>query len=507
MNDWMRSVADIPPGDDEDDDLAGISPELVLVDPDLARLVRERGPQPAAWEAETARRGLRLVPVRRVEDGAAPIVPRPVPTSSTGESPSPEGPGAPPASSDAPHASAPQPFETPRIPGTSAALTTPVEVVAAVEAPAVSPPPMRAVEAPAGAVVDYAPPASEREAREPDVEAPPASEPVAPEPRVVDAELARALAPEPPRGEIPPPLADPVRAAAVAERHAPPPLAQAVMPHPVARPAGTRPRTARGTGRSRRRWPAFLAVAVASAAVFGAYQVFGGSQDPAGKPRGTAAVGVPPHANATSGSKSTPKPKQATTSRPKPTPKKVAATTATPKPAGTPKKTTSKQRSRRRSRQGRRRRRRRSRRSRRRSRQGRRRRRRRSRRSRREAGDEAEDECEAEAEGEPEARRPGDSAYCDPPVRMGSGGRRDGLPRRAVQGRRPSPRAGYEGAGARARIDLALPGSRDAPDAGDVSLVRMADHAGRPGLAGDRPGEASGVVARSRDSLACRSCR
>ena len=343
MNDWMRSVADIPPGDDEDDDLAGISPELVLVDPDLARLVRERGPQPAAWEAETARRGLRLVPVRRVEDGAAPIVPRPVSTSSTGESPSPEGPGAPPASSDAPHASAPQPFETPRIPGTSAALTTPVEVVAAVEAPAVSPPPMRAVEAPAGAVVDYAPPASEREAREPDVEAPPASEPVAPEPRVVDAELARALAPEPPRGEIPPPLADPVRAAAVAERHAPPPLAQAVMPHPLARPAGMRPRTARGTGRSRRRWPAFLAVAVASAAVFGTYQVLGGSQDPAGKPRGTAAVGVPPHANATSGSKSTPKPKQATTSRPKPTPKKVAATTATPKPAGTPKKTTSKQ--------------------------------------------------------------------------------------------------------------------------------------------------------------------
>ena len=138
------------------------------------------------------------------------------------------------------------------------------------------------------------------------------------------------------------------------------------MPHPVARPvAGTRPRPARGMRRSRRRWPAFLlVVAVASAAVFGVYQVFGGSQDPAGNPRGTAAVGAPPHANATSGSKSTPKPKQATTSRPKPTPKKAAATTATPKPkqagtqkkattskqavetpkpAGTPKKTTSKQ--------------------------------------------------------------------------------------------------------------------------------------------------------------------
>ena len=85
------------------------------------------------------------------------------------------------------------------------------------------------------------------------------------------------------------------------------------MPHPVARPvAGTRPRPARGMRRSRRRWPAFLLlVAVASATVFGVYQVFGGSQDPAGNPRGTAAVGAPPHANATSGSKSTPKPKQA----------------------------------------------------------------------------------------------------------------------------------------------------------------------------------------------------
>ena len=120
------------------------------------------------------------------------------------------------------------------------------------------------------------------------------------------------------------------------------------MPHPVARPvAGTRPRPARGMRRSRRRWPAFLLlVAVASATVFGVYQVFGGSQDPAGNPRGTAAVGAPPHANATSGAKSTAKPKQASTSRPKPSPKKAAATSETPKPkqAGTPKKaTTSKQ--------------------------------------------------------------------------------------------------------------------------------------------------------------------
>jgi hypothetical protein len=176
----------------------------------------------------------------------------------------------------------------------------------------------------------------------------PAHVPDAPEPRIVDAELARALAPEPPRSEIPPPLADPVRASAVEERHAPPALAGAAMPHPVARPvAGTRPRPARGMRRSRRRWPAFfLVVAVASAIVFGVYQVFGGSQDPAGNPRGTAAVGAPPHANATSGARSTAKPKQASTSQLKPTPKKAAATSETPKPkqVGTPKKaTTSKQ--------------------------------------------------------------------------------------------------------------------------------------------------------------------
>ena len=335
MNDWMRSVADIPPGDDEDDDLAGISPELVLIDPDLARLVRERGPQPAALEAETARRGLRLVAARRAEDGASPVIPRAIAPSSAGDSPSPAGPSAPPVNPDAPPARAPQPFESPRLPETSAAVPAPVEVLPpAVEEPGVFPAPTPAVEEPAvaaGAVFD---------------EVSPAHVPDAPEPRIVDAELARALAPEPPRSEIPPPLADPVRASAVEERHAPPALAGAAMPHPVARPvAGTRPRPARGMRRSRRRWPAFLlVVAVASAIVFGVYQVFGGSQDPAGNPRGTAAVGAPPHANATSGARSTAKPKQASTSRPKPTAKKAAASKAKPKQAGTPKKaTTSKQ--------------------------------------------------------------------------------------------------------------------------------------------------------------------
>ena len=353
MNDWMRSVADIPPGDDEDDDLAGISPELVLVDPDLARLVRERGPQPAALGSRdsaarpkarprTSRGGRgvsrhppchcalvgRRQPVSRGPERAAgelrcpacagTAAVRDTARSRDVRSPPGAGRGRIPCRRGAGRASAPEAG------GRGAGRRS-------------------------RAVVDEAPPASTPEAPEsPDVEASPASEPEAPKPRVVDAELARALAPEPPRSEIPPPLADPVRASAVEARHAPPPLAQAAMPHPVARPvAGTRPRPARGMRRSRRRWPAFLlVVAVASATVFGVYQVFGGSQDPAGNPRGTAAVGAPPHANATSGSKSTPKPKQASTSRPKPTPKKAAATSATPKPkqAGTPKKaTTSKQ--------------------------------------------------------------------------------------------------------------------------------------------------------------------
>ena len=347
MNDWMRSVADIPPGDDEDDDLAGISPELVLVDPDLARLVRERGPQPAALGSRDSAARPKARP--RTSRGGRGVSRHPPCHCALVGRRQPVSRGPERAAGD---------LGCPACAGTAAVRDT------ARSRDARSPPgagrgriPCRrgagrasAPPTPAGRsrnVVDDAP-GLEPGAPIFDVEASPASEPDAPEPRIVDAELARALAPEPPRSEIPPPLADPVRASAVEARHAPPPLAQAAMPHPVARPvAGTRPRPARGMRRSRRRWPAFLlVVAVASATVFGVYQVFGGSQDPAGNPRGTAAVGAPPHANATSGSKSTAKPKQASTSRPKPTPKKAAATSETPKPkqAGTPKKaTTSKQ--------------------------------------------------------------------------------------------------------------------------------------------------------------------
>ena len=82
MNDLMRSVADIP--GDADDDLPEISPELVLVDPELARRVREDAA--AAVAAATGRdRALRLVQgaarvgdrVDDAESAEPAIVPRP----------------------------------------------------------------------------------------------------------------------------------------------------------------------------------------------------------------------------------------------------------------------------------------------------------------------------------------------------------------------------------------------------------------------------------------------
>ena len=85
MNDLMRSVADIP--GDADDDLPEISPELVLVDPELARRVREDAAAAAA-AARRRDRALRLVRgATRVDDrvdDAEPaeqaIVPRPAVT-------------------------------------------------------------------------------------------------------------------------------------------------------------------------------------------------------------------------------------------------------------------------------------------------------------------------------------------------------------------------------------------------------------------------------------------
>ena len=67
MNESMRSVADIP-GDDVEDDLSGISPELVLIDPELARLVRERQIDEASLTARTVDASARRRRIRRAAD-------------------------------------------------------------------------------------------------------------------------------------------------------------------------------------------------------------------------------------------------------------------------------------------------------------------------------------------------------------------------------------------------------------------------------------------------------
>ena len=84
MNDQMTSVADTRP--DVDDDLTEISPELVLVDPDLARRLREREPAPVV-DDQPAVPLLRLVTVEQpmspadaepVEEAAPAFAPEPV---------------------------------------------------------------------------------------------------------------------------------------------------------------------------------------------------------------------------------------------------------------------------------------------------------------------------------------------------------------------------------------------------------------------------------------------
>jgi len=238
----MTSVADIP--DDSDDDLPGISPELVLVDPELARLVRERERAlvPFARPAPNRDSALRLVPA--ADD---PIVPRPAPGVDREPArfirekpvlPAPDGPA------------------TPEDPG-------PEEVAAA---PILDAEPTEAI----GST------------------------------RVVEAEPARALAAA--RPEIPTPLGEPPQVAATsaaAEESIvtlPARIPATVMPHPVTRPAvlsAPRPQqatSARGSGRGRRFAAPAVAVLIASVAVLGILQLTGGSSDFGSE----ATVGVPP---------------------------------------------------------------------------------------------------------------------------------------------------------------------------------------------------------------------
>lgn len=290
MNESMRSVADIP-GDDVEDDLSGISPELVLIDPELARLVRERQVDEASL---TARRST----LRLVEGGSAEpaIVPRAVETA-------------------------------PPLPAAPTAET----VTSSVPAPVVEPPREE--------VAPVAFSASTPVVAEPVVDVLPVPVPVhAPEPgvvarRVIEAEPARAV--PAPDVEAPAPLV-PDRLADVTVPPAQPTPGFSTMPHPVARPATQRRARASAGRRKRSRARGILAflvaVAVASAAVLGITRLTAGSSEgPSGK-GATAAVGAPPVAAKSGGKtkaasgKQTAVKKQPARSKPKPAATKPAAT-------------------------------------------------------------------------------------------------------------------------------------------------------------------------------------
>ena len=294
MNESMRSVADIP-GDDVEDDLSGISPELVLIDPELARLVRER-------QTDEASPAARRVPtLRLVEGGSAEpaIVPRPVEST--------------------PPASAAPSGET---------------LTSSVPAPIVEPPREE--------VAPVASSASTPVVVEPvvDVLPVPASEPGPVARRVIDAEPARAV----PFPEVEAPAVALDRLADVTVPAAQPAHGFSTMPHPVARPATQR--RARASAGSRKRGRArgvlafLVAVAVASAAVLGITRLTAGSSEGTSGKGATAAVGAPPVAKKSAGktkaASSTKKPATKKPARPKPKP--AASKPAVTKPAA-PKKT------------------------------------------------------------------------------------------------------------------------------------------------------------------------
>ena len=269
MNDSMTSVADIP--DDANDDLSGISPELVLVDPELARLAREREAVPTT-PALTRGSTLRLVRAGDSTPDAteAPIVPRPT------------APAVEPAAGPPTHAAETADAQPAR---SVASSTPPIDVE-----PAVS--------------VEPALPSVPAEVE-------PEPEPVVQQTRIVEAEPARAL--EPPRRDIPSPLAEPVRPSRPETLQSPEPsittsreMTLPVMPHPVARPTGAAPtrRTSPPRRKGGRRGLALLAaVAVASVAVLGFLQLTSRSPDSAGDGGGRSAVGTPPSAKPTPTSK------------------------------------------------------------------------------------------------------------------------------------------------------------------------------------------------------------
>lgn len=293
MNDSMTSVADIP--GDADDDLSGISPELVLVDPELARRVREREAALAAAPPERVP-VLRLVPSGPEEHGVVPRPAAPVPRPASEPVPT-----APPASETAPTPSAaPRPAPQPAPIGPSILDAPRVPVAPPSHSP--SPPTPAAGTAPALPATDPSPAS---------VPAPAPAPPVpvaAPAPAPARLEAAGAAIEPRPTASTPP-----------------------AMPHPVARPPVVSRPARREPARSRPRRRGLLAfiaaVGIASAAVVGVTRLGGAWPPPASTGSGAATAvtpGTPPTAPVQKAAGS--KPKAAATAKPKSTPTRTSPT-------------------------------------------------------------------------------------------------------------------------------------------------------------------------------------
>jgi hypothetical protein len=290
----MTSVADIP--GDADDDLPEISPELVLVDPELARIMRERQP-------EGGRRA--LVPTLRLvqpADEPAAIVPR---ATTVDES------------------AAAQP--EPETEVASDVAVAREDAVAVRDTATGRPPDVFPTSEPSSLVGGSV---EESTALVPAV------------PRVVDAEPARVLEPpaaaEPAAGPSTAPAAATVLASPPDDpsSSAPPHALPAAMPHPIARPERSHRQPVRSGGRPRRRGRGVLAfiaaVAAASLATLGILNLSDGSSS---APKTTAAISGGP----STAKRSAAKPKAATSkkaAKPKtaPKPKTVAKAKTSAKP-------------------------------------------------------------------------------------------------------------------------------------------------------------------------------
>ncbi len=277
----MRPVADIPGDADEGVDLSEISPELVLVDPELARMVRERAALPAPSRPLLGP-GLRLVPPAESNGSSGPALepPRAVPQAGA-------APASPAVEPDEPIVPRPTPPAEPT-------LLQPTESETVVDATVVEP---------------FRPTyESERPTSGPEALAP------APQ-RVVEAEPARVVEPE----RRPEPLPQVEPAPAEPERRTLAAIAPA-MPHPVTRPAAsTRPKHSSRPPRRGRGTLLFLAsVAVASVAVLGILNLTGGSSSGSPEATATPASGKPIQSEApSSNGQASPAPKPKAAAKPK----------------------------------------------------------------------------------------------------------------------------------------------------------------------------------------------